>query len=106
MLESRHYRRAMYMITDVLEGMEEEVCEAMLATLYEEDRKDVDLAVVLAGAILMYIEYTGIDGPEDGLKRLIELLDPVTPETAKALTNNVKDVMKNPSKLVAFIDEL
>jgi len=106
-MSSVHYEAAMDMIIAAIkETPGDAVGDAMLAPLYQEDGEDVDLAGLMASLLVVYIQHTGTDGPENGVTGLLKMLDPPTVEVAQQIAEALKVVMDSPGDVVEFLDEL
>jgi hypothetical protein len=102
-----NYTKALDLFEEALgEVVGDTIPDVMMTTLYEENGEDVDLSHIITMAIAMYMDGTGADPPQENLVKLFDILDPPTIESARELANNIKDLMRSPTDLIAFLNEL
>ncbi|KIW88440.1 uncharacterized protein Z519_11009 [Cladophialophora bantiana CBS 173.52] len=93
---TKMFSRAMDMVSDTLKEVDDEtIIDVAMTTICEEDEREIDLTALLADALVMYMQASGLDGPPNGIKPVIEMLDPPTIETAKTIGDSLSDVVKD-----------
>ena len=106
-IRTKLFSDAIDMITTTLtDQASDEVVDVMMHPLYIQNGTEISLTTQLADAIVMYMQATGTNGPNDKLGKFIEMVDPPTTEVANELADDIKTVMKDASGLVKFFDEL